>query len=72
MSQQVLNAIEIDEETMHLIAQINDVLIVIYQVYFDHETVKNTATKNTNIEKSFKALQRFLREFEICPRLINS
>ncbi len=49
---------------------VGTVLLEIYQVYFQHE-IRCSENEDKTKKKNEKQLFEFLREFDICPTLIN-
>eukprot|EP00347_Sterkiella_histriomuscorum_P004180 403361442 len=70
ISKEHLFDIEFDELVSILVKNVGSVLLEVYYIYFQHEIRANEAedkTKKINEKQVFE----FLRDFDICPTLIN-
>ena len=62
--------IEFDELVSILLRNVGSVLLEIYYVYFQHE-VRGSESEEKTKKQDEKQIFELLREFDICPTLIN-
>jgi len=62
--------VELNENAIALLKSIEDTLYEVYVTYLPWEQITSDS-KETVVNRSVKALFRFLNEFEICPTILN-